>query len=676
MKKVIIVGGGFAGVKCAKILGASKKVQVTLFNPVNHMVFTPLLADVAGSSLNPRSITAPLRQMLKNVRCRSEKVLSLALEDKTISFQRYDGSIGVSQYDQLVMSVGNRVDLGRVPGMVSNALPLKSVGDAIAMRQRVMERLEQADACEDELQRSWLTSFIVIGGGFSGVEVAGEINDLAQHALKYYRHISPEEIRVTLVHSRDQILPEVTSRLRDFALERMQRNGVNFILKARASVVTRRGVELQSGKFIEGGTVVCTVGNAATELVQRLGVETEGGRIVTEPDMQVKGHRGLWAVGDCAMVPNAHDGSMAPPTAQFAERQGGQAAHNILRQVADQPTREFSFKPVGIAAGIGGRKGVAELFGVRVSGFLAFWLWRSAFLVKLPSFLQKVKVGFDWAFELVFPREISAFSSAGTQPVSRSFFAAGETIFDSHSAGRTLYALEVGECEIVHLATADQAEHVLAVVGSGELIGGHTLDSFGAGEVALKARTNIEAISLAGDFMQRMSQTLKPLETLLSRAMLTHKPFWESAPEALDALQKVRCKAVMREAPSRQFEPSTPLLEAFAGLRNANQDLALIMDNDTLVGLVTRTDLIAGLEKGQQATVGQVMSKNPALAGAEEAGSIAANTMRDRGFKWLPVVNNRDQRQVVGVLYADDLLAHVLATVSFATQPPAPSTES
>ncbi|MFK7957785.1 MAG: FAD-dependent oxidoreductase [Lysobacterales bacterium] len=670
MKKVIIVGGGFAGVKCAKILGASKQVEVTLFNPVNHMVFTPLLADVAGSSLNPRSITAPLRQMLKNVHCRSEKIVDVNTAGKRVNYQRFDGSIGAAGYDELVISVGNRVDLGRVPGMVSNALPLKSIGDAIAMRQRVMERLEQADASEDEDQRRWLTSFVVIGGGFSGVEVAGEINDLAQHALKYYRNIPPEDINVTLVHSRDQILPEVTSRLRDFAIERMKRHGVNFILNARASVVTRKGVDLGSGDCVEAGTVVCTVGNTATELVQRIGVATERGRIITDPDMQVADHDGLWAVGDCALVPNAHDGEKAPPTAQFAERQGGQAARNILRKAAGKTTKPFSFKPVGLAAGIGGRKGVAELMGVRVSGFMAFWLWRSAFLVKLPSVLQKIKVGVDWAWELVFPREISAFSSAETQPVSRSFFAKGETLFDNHSAGRTLYALEGGDAEIVELATQAHGERVLAVVGPGELIGGHTLNSFGGGNVALKARTNIEAISLAGDFLQRMSDTLKPVESMLRRAMLTHKPFWDSAPGALSALRKITPESVMKALPRQAFQPATTVLQAFARLRDSEQDLALVMDGDTLVGLVTRTDLISGLEGGQTATVGEVMSKNPAVASLNESCDIAANTIRDRGFKWLPVVDNRTDRQVVGMLYADDLLAQVLGNMK--TAPPDP----
>ncbi|MEM9533560.1 MAG: FAD-dependent oxidoreductase [Pseudomonadota bacterium] len=665
MKTLVVAGGGFAGVKCARELSQTvKDAEVVLFNPANHMVFTPLLADVAGSSLNPRAVTAPLRQMLKRVRCRTEPLVDVDVAGKQVTFQRVDGSTGTLAYDHLVLAVGNRVDLGRVPGMVTHALPLKSVGDAIAMRQRVMERLEQADACGDPQERRWLTSFVVIGGGFSGVEVAGEINDLARHALKYYPNLREEDIAVTLVHSRAQILPEVNSRLRDFALRRMEKNRVNFVLNARATVVTRREVKLSNGGRVAGGTIVCTVGNTASELVERLGVERERGRIVTAPDMQVPGTDGLWAVGDCALVPNAHDGHAAPPTAQFAERQGRQVAANIIRSLRGRPTQPFRFKPVGVAAGIGGRKGVAELFGVRVSGFFAFWLWRSAFLVKIPSFLQKIKVGVDWAWELVFPREISAFSTAGTQAVSRSFFAAGEQVMDSSNAGRALYALEQGECEIVESAGAGRKERVLAVVGAGELVGGHTLRSFSSGAVQMRARTNIEAISLASDFLERISGALKPVQQMLQRAMLTHQPYWESVPEAVAALQDTPCRALMRPPPVASFDPQLPVLEAFKSLRTAGQDLALVLEDDQLAGLITRTDLIAGLEQGAAAQVKSVMSRHPAVACATEPSAIAANTMRDRGFKWLPVVSDRDQRQVVGVLHADDVLAHVLSRVS------------
>ena len=230
-QKVIIVGGGFGGVKCAKVLsGMRQDVDVTLFNPENFMLFTPLLADVVGSSLSPRAVAASLRQMLPRVRCRAETVCAVNPAENTVEYTSFDGEQHTMEFDELVLAVGNRVDLGRVPGMVDHALPLKTIGDAIALRRHVMARLEQADASDDADLRRWLLSFVIIGGGFSGVEVAGELNDLASHALKYYSNIERQEIKVSLVHSRQQILPEVSSGLREFAGSRMSRAGINLVL--------------------------------------------------------------------------------------------------------------------------------------------------------------------------------------------------------------------------------------------------------------------------------------------------------------------------------------------------------------------------------------------------------------------------------------------------------------
>ncbi len=658
--RIVIVGGGFAGVKCARVLSRTRSgLDLVMFNPANYMVFTPLLADVAGSALNPRAITAPLRQMLKRVRCRAEEVTSVEPPRNRISYSTFDGTIRSMDYDELVLAVGNRVDLGRVPGMVTHALPLKSIGDAMSIRVHVMERLEQADACDDPELKRWLTSFVVIGGGFSGVEVAGEINDLARHSLKYYPGIAADDLKITLIHSRDQILPEVGARLRDFALERMRRHRVDFVLEARAAAVTRTGVRLDDGRTVQGGTIVCTIGNTAGELIERLDLPKEHGRLKTAPDLRVEGTENVWAVGDCALIPNAHDGGFAPPTAQFAEREGAQAARNILRKLKARPTRPFKFKPVGVAASIGGHRGVAELLGVRVSGFFAFWLWRSAFLIKLPSVLQKLKVGLNWAWETVFPREISAFSVAKTQPVARGFFAAGETVIDGSTGGNTMYAIERGECEIVELRPPRQ-ERVLAVIGRGELIGPHTLASYRADHLILRAREHTEVISLAGDFLERISGALKPVETMLKRAMLTHRPYWAELPQAEEALEAVSAYELMRPPPALELDPALPSLAAFARLREVDQPLAFVLIDQKLVGMVTRTDLIAGLERGPKATVDDVMTRDPACACAGEPALLAAHAMRDRGFKWLPVIADRGSRQLVGVLHAEDLLAHVL----------------
>ena len=660
--RIVIIGGGFAGVKCARTLRKARRdIEIVLFNRDNHMVFQPLLADVVGSALNPRAVAAPLRQMLKGVRCRSDEIVDIEADANEVRYRNFHGERKTLGYDELVIAVGNRVDLSRVPGMASHALPLKTIGDAIALRARVMERLEQADSADDPELRRWLASFVVIGGGFSGVEVAGEINDLVRHARHYYPGIGVEEMSVTLIHSRDQILPEVTGTLRDFALKRMMAAGVQFVLDARAALVSHRGVQLQDGRTVEGATVVCTVGNTAHELFQRLDLPKEGGRIKADAQMRVCGRENLWAIGDCALIPNAWDGELSPPTAQFAERQGRQAALNVLRKLRGEPLRPFSFKPVGVAAGIGSRSAVAELYGVRMSGFAAWWLWRSAFLVKLPSMLQKIKVGIDWAWEVVFPRDISHFRPGRTQPVSDAFFAQGETVIDESSCHRRLYVIQSGECEVVE-EREGRPVRVLVVLGRGEMVGRQTLRGFGSGaSIKLRARTNTEVVTLADDFLEQVSGLLKPLQQLVQRATLSHEDYWKNMPAALAELESRRCGELMRPVPGSAFDETMTVPAAFRQLHQTAAPFGLVCGTSgDVVGIVTPTDLIRSLRDGAAARLQTAMTRDPLCVTSADPASAAATTMQDHGLKWLPVVDGSGSRRPVGTLYAQDLLATVI----------------
>ena len=418
---------------------------------------------------------------------------------------------------------------------------------------------------------------------------------------------------------------------------------------------------MSDGRCVEGGTIVCTIGNSANPLIESAGLATDRGRIRCQPDLRVEEQDCIWAVGDCALVPNAHDNGMAPPTAQFAERAGGQAAQNIIRKLKGESTRPFNFKPVGVAAGIGARSGVAELFGVRVSGFFAFWLWRSAFLAKLPSFVQKIKVGLDWAWELIFPREIAVLNLAPSQPVSKAIFAAGEVIFDSHARIGSVYAIDHGECEIVIPGSDGKSDRVLIVLGRGEMVGETTLQSYADGQAVLRARVNTQMLVLAGDFLERLSGVLKPLDNLMRKALHTQDGYWKGSPDALRVLEKVDAGSVMRELPAVEISPDTRLLAAFRALMDSESGFALISDKSVLAGIVTRTDLIQGLEQGVEATVSQVMTQDPLSVRAQDTAAVAAGTMREHGLKWMPVID--DQHQAIGVLHADDLVTWVLDRV-------------
>src|SRR5215510_6249543 len=330
--RVVIVGGGFGGVKCARALRrrlTAEACEIVLFNRENHMVFHPLLPEVAGASLNPDAVAAPLRQMLTGVRCRTESVRAIDFARQVIEYDAHDGHTGTLSYDHVVIACGRSASLGAVPGMADHAFALKSVGDAMTLRSHVIQQLENAEVSSDPAQRQWYLSFLVIGAGFSGVEVAGEINDLVRHSRRFYPNIAPGEISVTLVHSRDHILPELGPELRSFARDKMRDAGITILLNRRVTAATSEGVVLQDGRRLRGATVVSTVGTGVPLLVERMAAPKDHGSLVTQPDMRLQGIETAWAIGVCAQIVNAYDGSMSPPTGQFAERQGRQAAENI-----------------------------------------------------------------------------------------------------------------------------------------------------------------------------------------------------------------------------------------------------------------------------------------------------------------------------------------------------------
>src|SRR5262245_30092710 len=288
-RRVVIIGGGFGGVQCAKTLRRRLPGvwEIVLFNRENHMVFHPLLPEVAGASLNPDAVAAPLRQMLSGVRCRTESVRSIDFGQQTIEFDASDGHTRHLPYDHVVIACGRSPSLGAVPGMADHAFALKSVGDAMALRSHVIQQLENAEVSSDPAQRQWYLSFLVIGAGFSGVEVAGEINDLVRHSSRFYPNIAPGEISVTLVHSRDHILPELGVELRLFAEEQMRAAGITILLNELVTAATAEGAELADGRRLRRASIACTAGTGVPLLVERMYLANARGPLFTDSDIRL-----------------------------------------------------------------------------------------------------------------------------------------------------------------------------------------------------------------------------------------------------------------------------------------------------------------------------------------------------------------------------------------------------
>jgi NADH:ubiquinone reductase (H+-translocating) len=306
-----------------------------------------------------------------------------------------------------VLAFGQRASLPLVPGMAEHALPLKLVGDALHIRNRLLQRLAHMELTADAAERWALGHVVVIGGGFSGVEVAGAVADFMRSAHRRHPLVPRRELRVTLLQDQARLLPELPPALGRAAERALRERGVDVRLGARAVRVGARFVWLADDTRLASATVLCTTGERAHALVEQLGLATQRGRIVTAADGSVPGHAGLWALGDCAATPNAADGQTSLPTAQFAVAQAEQMADNLLRHVEGLDTRAFSHRNRAMMATTGHHKGVARILGVPLTGLPAWLLWRAYYLARMPTFGRKLRIWVEWTSSLFFPVDVT-----------------------------------------------------------------------------------------------------------------------------------------------------------------------------------------------------------------------------------------------------------------------------
>lgn len=665
-KKILIVGGGFAGVKCAETLRRklkSEEADVILFNSENYMVFQPLLAEVVGASISPEPVAVPLRQMLPGVYCRTEDITRIDIDNSYVEFVGDGGRKGMMYYDHLVIACGSDVNMGLMPGMADHAFPLKTVGDAVALRYHVLQQMENAEICDDVNLRKWHLSFVVVGGGFSGVEVAGEINDLVRDTYKYYRNIPKEEIKVTLIHSRDQVLPEVSSRLRDFARMEMEKAGIKVLLSRRVSYVTPEGVGMSDGVMVNGATIVCTVGNAPSRMIDQLNVPKDKGRLVTGPDMRVSGTGNVWAIGDCALIINSYDNTPSPATGQFAEREGRQAADNIILVLKGKETKPFKFKPLGQLCAIGGHNAVAEFLGMHISGFMAWFLWRAVYLFKLPSLSRQLKVGFDWGWEIFYSRDLAHPKGDKTERVSRAHFQPGDYIFREGDPSNNFYIIESGEVEVLKTSPENGQETVIAVLGPGNFFGELALLDNRNRRSGVRARSNVELTVLGKKIFQQISSTLTPFKDFLADAVKRRSgDIWQRIPAAYTILKEEPLSTFVRPLRTT-LSPEDTFVDAVRNLCGDEAEFCCVIDDgNKLYGIVTRTDIFRAVDRSVApgTRVSEFMNSSPVCVGLGDATTVVAGTMHERGLKWVPVVDNLDDLRVAGYVRRDGMIGFVL----------------
>ena len=409
---IVIVGGGFAGTALARALAARRTpgLEVTLVSDESTTTFNPMLPEAVGASVFPEQVVAPLREMLDLRRGDCfvmGRVTDVDTRARTLRCHTLAGHLRL-HYDQLVLAFGNRARLDLIPGMALHAMPLKTVGDALHIRNVVLRRLARIELEYDLELRREIGHFVVIGGGFSGVEVAGELIDCLASIRRFYPRVRDHELKVTLLHDMDRLLPEMSPPLAAAALRSLQGRGVEVELNARAASIHERGVVLTDGRSLAAQSVISTIGTRPNSLTHELGLATEHGRIVVQPDLSVPDRAGVWALGDCAQVPNAHaDGKASPPTAQFAVRQAKLLAHNLLAHRRGARTRPFAARPLGMMAAIGRHNGVAEVLGIGFSGLPAWLLWRAYYLLQMPTLRRKLRIWVEWTWGMFFPADIT-----------------------------------------------------------------------------------------------------------------------------------------------------------------------------------------------------------------------------------------------------------------------------
>jgi NADH dehydrogenase len=408
--QVVILGGGFAGVTTAEHLEkqfrSDPTVSFTLISETNSWLFTPMLVEVATSGLEPTHITTPLRTSLKRTRVFRSRVTSIDLERRRIGVN-HDGPHAGLYYDHLVLALGSVSDCLGNTSVAEHALAFKTLSDAMHIRNHVIDVFERADAEPDVQRRRALLTFAIAGGGFSGAELAGGLNDFARGMTADYPNLSTDDLRVILIHSGERILPELSESLASYAMHRMRERGVTFRLNTRVTDAGPGSVTLSSGEEIATETFVWTAGARPSPILKQLPVNHDNrGAVLVNRTLAIPRYGNVWALGDCASVPDTKPGKICPPTAQAAIKEAAVLAHNIRATLLGRPPKPFRFKSLGSLCIVGYHTACAEIKGLKFSGLFAWLLWRGVYLSKLPGLERKVRVLTDWTLELFFPRDI------------------------------------------------------------------------------------------------------------------------------------------------------------------------------------------------------------------------------------------------------------------------------
>lgn len=473
-KRVLILGGGFGGVYTAmaleKLRGRRNDFEITLVNRENYLVYQPMLPEIISGTIGVFDAVSPLRRLLPKTDVQVRSVEAIDLQNRVATTSPgFKPTAHQIRYDHLVLALGNITDFRAITGLTQHALPFKTLGDALYLRNHVIHALEEASIEQDPALKQALLTFVVVGGGFSGVECAAELNDLVRRVARTYRNIDPQKIRVVLLEIADRILPELVEKLQQLALKVLTRKGLEIRLKTGIAAATSDEVILSDGSRIGTKTVVSTVPSRPNPIIEGLDLPKERGRVKVDLRLQVEGSDHVWALGDCALIPDPAGKGFCPPTAQYAVREGPVLGHNVVAAIRGGEPKQFAFRCLGKMGALGHHSAVAELMGMQFSGLLAWLMWRVVYLTKLPGWDRQVRTGLAWLLDMILPPDIVQLKIDHGQGVIQEHYEPGQEVFHQDDLGDRFYIIMKGRCEVIRSENGTQQK--VRELGPGEYFG-------------------------------------------------------------------------------------------------------------------------------------------------------------------------------------------------------------
>ncbi|HUO34399.1 MAG TPA: FAD-dependent oxidoreductase [Candidatus Acidoferrum sp.] len=495
-KRILVLGGGFGGVYAARDLERilrPAEASISLINQENYWVYQPLLPEVISGLIGLTDVVCPIRQLCPRTELVMREVQKINLEQKFVTvspgFRARQLDI---PFDYLVIALGSISNFCGTPGMVEHVRSFRTLADAISLRNHLIHALEEAEIEADPDLRRKLMTFVVAGGGFSGVEVIAEVSDFINKAKDNFPCLRREEPRFVLVHAGERILPEMSDNLALFAQKLLAKRGVELRLKDRLVGATSEKAQFKSGLEIPTKTIVSSVPSSIPPVLQGLSCEKENGRLKVSANLELVGFEGtVWALGDCASIKTL-SGRSTPPTAQHATREARTVAKNIAAAIRKQPATPFTFEGLGKLGSLGHYSAVAEILGVRISGFLAWLLWRAIYLLKVPSLRQRARIALDWFFVLLFPPDFVQMRVVRETGIARQHFEAGEVVFFEGDLGDNVYIIESGECDVLR-QSGGQETHI-ATLGPGDFFGEMALINDMSRNATIRAKTTMNVL--------------------------------------------------------------------------------------------------------------------------------------------------------------------------------------